>query len=284
MSGDPPNPPEPLASWKCGFEGALCSAGIAAGSERVHPGVQDPADVPRSGQGIDGGSLAGASGKTVRIVFFGDSITAGGVKSGGYVDLIDTSLHYLYPGWDIKVMGTGVVGDRVPQLLARFRKDVLSKKPTHVVVYIGVNDVGRPAAGSGNTGLSRYRKDLEDLMRRIQTAGAVPIVCTPAVIGEDPLTPTKENLLLDKYSTISREVAADFGARVCDLRAAFTGYLGQYNTKKKYKGILTRDGIHMNDDGNRFIARQILNTISEEFDGQGRNTKAAGATYSRVRS
>ena len=207
-----------------------------------------------------------ADGTPMRIVFFGDSITAAGVKDGGYVDLVDTSLHYLYPERDIKVMGAGVEGDRVPQLLTRFRKDVLSKKPTHVVIYIGVNDVGRPASGSGNTGLSKFRTDMSDLVRRVQAAGAEPIICTPGVIGEDPVTRTKENVLLDKYSDISREVAATFGLKVCDLRAAFTGYLERFNTKKQYEGVLTMDGIHLNAEGNRFVARQIVHTFSEELN------------------
>lgn len=203
--------------------------------------------------------------KPARIVFLGDSITEAGVKPGGYVRLVENSLHYLYPERRIEVIGTGKSGDRVPHLLARFREDVLSKAPTHVVIYVGVNDVGRGPPPGGNTGLNAYRSGLADLVKRIEGAGADAIVCTPGIIGENPVSPTRENRLLDQYAVASREVAASAGAKVCDLRAAFTGYLERFNPQGKDQGILTLDGIHLNAEGNRFVARQLLNTFSEEF-------------------
>lgn len=204
--------------------------------------------------------------KPARIVFLGDSITEAGVKPGGYVRLVENSLHSLYPKRRIEVIGTGKAGDRVPHLLARFRKDVLSKAPTHVVIYVGVNDVGRGSPPGGNTGLNAYRNGLADLVRRIEGAGADAIVCTPGIIGENPVSPTRENRLLDQYAAASREVAAGAGAKVCDLRAAFTGYLERFNPQGKDQGILTLDGVHLNAEGNRFVARQLLHTFTEEFE------------------
>jgi lysophospholipase L1-like esterase len=203
--------------------------------------------------------------KAARIVFLGDSITEAGIKPGGYVKLVENSLHYLYPEREIEVIGAGKTGNRVPHLLARFRKDVLPKAPTHVVVYVGVNDVGRGPPPGGNTGLKAYRNGLADLVKRIEGAGADAIVCTPGVIGENPVSPTRENRLLDQYAEASREVAANTGAKVCDLRAAFTGYLERFNPQGKFRGILTLDGVHLNAEGNRFVARQIVHTFSEEF-------------------
>jgi len=37
----------------------------------------------------------------------------------------------------IEIIGAGVGGNKVPDLQARIEKDVLAKKPTIVVVYIG---------------------------------------------------------------------------------------------------------------------------------------------------
>jgi lysophospholipase L1-like esterase len=227
--------------------GAGCSGGLA--------------DPPASGAGRGNQMVS----KAARIVFLGDSITEAGVKPGGYVKLVENSLHYLYPEREIEVIGAGKTGNRVPHLLARFRKDVLPKAPTHVVVYVGVNDVGRGPPPGGNTGLKAYRNGLADLVKRIEGAGADAIVCTPGVIGENPVSPTRENRLLDQYAEASREVAANTGAKVCDLRAAFTGYLERFNPQGKYRGILTLDGIHLNAEGNRFVARQIVHTFSEEF-------------------
>lgn len=220
-----------------------------------------------------GGARGGPS-DPVRIVFFGDSITEAGVKPGGYVSLVETSLEYLYPERDIEVIGAGEVGDRVPDLLARLRRDVLSELPTHVVIYIGVNDVGREPPPGGNTGLAEYRKGLDELVDRISSSGARVILCTPGVIGENPTSPTAENRLLDQYAEAARQVAAGSGALLCDLRAAFTGYLEQFNGKGSYEGILTYDGVHLNSEGNRFVARQMVNTFSQELEKRQSGTRS----------
>lgn len=200
-----------------------------------------------------------------RIVFFGDSITAGGVYPTGYVTIFERTIQYLNPNFDIEVIGSGIEGNRVTHLVERLDEDVLSAEPTHVVVYVGVNDVGSPPPPGGNTGVANYRRGLGELVAGIQGAGAEAIVCTTGVIGEDTGAASDENELLDKYAVVAREVAASTGSKVCDLRAAFTGYLERFNPDGLHEGILTADGIHLNESGNRFVARQILNTFSGSF-------------------
>src|SRR5688572_24278244 len=80
-----------------------------------------------------------------RIIFFGDSLTALAVKDRnvpevkGYVPLVREALKD--KGVEVNAVATG--GHQVPNLLARVDKDVLSKKPTVVVIQIGVNDASR---------------------------------------------------------------------------------------------------------------------------------------------
>ena len=51
-----------------------------------------------------------------------------------------------HPDWE--VVNQGVNGERSDQILARFDRDVLARRPRVVVIIAGVNDVyqGRPAA------------------------------------------------------------------------------------------------------------------------------------------
>ncbi|MDQ4149481.1 MAG: SGNH/GDSL hydrolase family protein [Actinomycetota bacterium] len=220
--------------------------------------------VDRQDRGPDGGLIPNpAFPRNARIVFFGDSITEAGALPGGYVSLIESSLKALYPTRGIRVYGAGVSGNRVPDLLARLEKDVLRRKPTHVVVYIGVNDVGRGSPpGRGNTDRESYRAGLEALVRRLGASGAKVFLCTPAVIGENVTVETNENQLLDQYSEVSREVAAEHGAVLCDLRAAFVDYLRENNVEHHDRGVLTSDGVHLNEEGNQFVARHILSTLA----------------------
>lgn len=43
-----------------------------------------------------------------------------------------------------------------------------------------------------------------------------------------------------------------------DLRKSFQDYLKDHNPDNKENGILTGDGVHLNDTGNRFVADLFL--------------------------
>ena len=87
--------------------------------------------------------------KGERIVFLGDSITQAGAGEGGYVTLVKEALARQYPDLGIEVIGAGISGNRVPDLEARLDRDVIQKKPTLVVIYIGINDVWHSQNGRG---------------------------------------------------------------------------------------------------------------------------------------
>ena len=85
-----------------------------------------------------------------RILFFGDSLTQLGGQDApkqhvtkGYVKLVQEALDQSHPDLGIKVDWVATGGHTVPQLLARFEKDVLPKKPTIIVIQIGCNDARR---------------------------------------------------------------------------------------------------------------------------------------------
>lgn len=195
-----------------------------------------------------------------RLVFFGDSITAGGVLPGGYVHLIREALRSSGSG-DVEVTGSGVVGDDAQDLLERLEEDVLRLAPTIVVVYVGVNDVAGVGNGAESAGVDSYRARMTTLVERIQSSGASAVVCTPGLLGETPRDGSRENELLDRYAEVVRALAAERGTGLCDLRAAFKEYLAENNTQNRTEGLLTVDGIHLNPAGNRFVARQMLEAL-----------------------
>jgi hypothetical protein len=73
-----------------------------------------------------------------RIVFLGDSITQAGVGKKGYVTLIRAHLADKRKGDGIEVVGAGMSGNKVPDLQKRLDRDVLKRKPTVVVISIGI--------------------------------------------------------------------------------------------------------------------------------------------------
>jgi lysophospholipase L1-like esterase len=48
---------------------------------------------------------------------------------------------------------------------------------------------------------------------------------------------------------------------LADLRAAFMNYEIQHNTGNKELGILTTDGVHLNDRGNQLVAEELLKVL-----------------------
>lgn len=197
-----------------------------------------------------------------RIVFLGDSITQAGVGPKGYVTLIKQHLAEKHADLNIEVFGAGISGNKVPDLVARFNRDVLSKKPTIVVIYIGINDVwhGEKDPSKG-TAIDEYEKGLNLLLNWCRQQKVRVLLCTPSVIGERSDGKNALDQKLDQYAEMTRQVAKRSQVPVCDLRQAFLAYLKDHNPNQKSSGILTNDGVHLLPEGNRLVAETILESL-----------------------
>lgn len=209
-----------------------------------------------------------------RLIFLGDSITQAGAGPNGYVSLFRKMLESEKQGASMEVIGAGISGNRVPDLQSRLQRDVLDKKPTLVVIYIGINDVWHSQSGRG-TSVNDFENGLKDIIGKINSAGADVILCTPSVIGEktdgsNPLDP-----MLEEYSNISRSVAQQTGADLIDLRVAFIDHIKKNQTEDGSGKVLTTDGVHLNRAGNEFVAKQMLMGV--------KRSEAKGSTGKKLR-
>src|SRR3954447_16474028 len=140
-----------------------------------------------------------------RIVFLGDSITQAGASAKGYISLVRHALNEHHKDLGIEVLGAGISGNKVPDLQRRVDKDVIAKKPTVVVIYIGINDVWHgekdPAKG---TSPEKFEEGLKEVIGKITASGARVILCTPSVIGEKTDGSNGLDKKLDEYAEISR--------------------------------------------------------------------------------
>jgi lysophospholipase L1-like esterase len=226
---------------------ALCCALGSAGAVRADEATVRP---PEKGE---------------RIVFLGDSITEAGNQPGGYVSLVRDELASRFPALGIEVIGAGISGNKVPDLEARLDRDVLARKPSTVVIYIGINDVWHSLQGGG-TPKETFEKGLRSIVERIRASGARTILCTPTVIGERILGSNPLDAMLDTYSDITRKVAADMKTGLLDLRKACGQHLAAHHAATKGaftddKGVLTSDSVHLNAAGNRFLADRMLEAL-----------------------
>ena len=204
--------------------------------------------------------LAEAIAEDERIAFLGDSITQAGNRSGGYVDLIREVLKTEQP--NATVIPAGISGHKVPDLLARFQKDVIDKKATLVFIYIGINDVWHSTNGGG-TPIDGFESGLRTLIQTLKASGATVVLATPSTIGEKPVGENKLDAMLEDFAAVSRKVAAEEGATMCDLRTSFPDHLRIFNPKDQHKGVLTSDGVHLNANGNLFVATEAARALRQ---------------------
>jgi len=174
----------------------------------------------------------------IRVVFMGDSITDGwsNPQFGGF-----------FPGKPY--VNRGINGQTTPQMLVRFRPDVIALEPQVVVILAGTNDI------AGNTGpmtLEQIEGNLAS-MTELARAHGIRVVLSSVMPVRDglknkdgvPLVQTKKrppetisalNEWIKKYAAANHLVYLDYFSAMVDEQ----GFL---------KAEITYDGLHPNAEG-----------------------------------
>jgi lysophospholipase L1-like esterase len=177
-----------------------------------------------------------------RVVFMGDSIT----------DSWDNPVYGgFFPGKPY--LNRGISGQTTPQMLIRFRSDVIALKPRVVVILAGTNDI------AGNTGPTTIEaiEDNFKSMAELATANGIRVVLASVLPVSDyemrdgkPLTQTLRrppneilalNTWLQAYARAHRHVYLDYFSTMVDAN----GFL---------KDELSNDGLHPNAQGYAVMA------------------------------
>ena len=128
--------------------------------------------------------MTSCNGNKKQVVFLGDSITQNAVINSeefkGFITLMQSEVDE-----NIKLIGKGISGDKVSDLLARYKKDVLELNPDIVFIYIGINDVWHKYDFGTGSDIDLYEKGLRTIIADVKNQGAKVILCTPTVIGEN---------------------------------------------------------------------------------------------------
>ena len=187
------------------------------------------------------------------IVLTGDSITDAGrdrsdlaSRGSGYAALVGEAL----PGE--RVVNTGISGNRVTDLQARWDDDVLAHSPAVLSIMIGINDTWRRYDSDDPTSTESYALGYRDIVMRAQAAGVARII-----LVEPFLLPVREEQWswredLDPKIQAVRRLASDLGTQYLATdgpfaqRAAALGPAGASS--------LAHDGVHPTPEGHRFIA------------------------------
>ena len=178
-----------------------------------------------------------------RVVFYGNSITD---VWAGYFDS-------MFPGKPY--VGRGISGQTTPQMLVRFRQDVIALNPAVVVILAGTNDI------AGNTGPSTLAMIEDNLISMVELAEANGIgVVLSSVLpvydyrwrpGLEPAGKIVElNAWLKEYASNRDVVYLDYHTVMADERQGL-------------RSELSEDGVHPNEAGYRIMVPLVEVAIKE---------------------
>jgi len=192
--------------------------------------------------------------KKQRIVFFGDSITQAGVKPDGFITRLGEMMKQKGIDNNYELTGAGIGGNKVYDLYLRMDEDVMAKNPDVVVIWVGVNDVWHKRSFGTGTDPDKFEKFYNAIIKKLQAKNIKVLICTPAAIGEKTDFSNEQDGDLNKYSNIIRSIAKNNNCQLIDLRKMTLDYNLANNKENKDRGILTIDGVHLNETGNRVVA------------------------------
>jgi lysophospholipase L1-like esterase len=132
-------------------------------------------------------------------VMAGDSITAQHL----HTNYFEAFCFARYPGLTFRFRNSGVGGDTIPKVIARFDYDVAAWKPTVVSVELGMNDKG------GFT-VEQYLANMARLTEMIQSAKARPVFFTASPVNDgSTMAKLGGNARLNDYAVALKKFAGE---------------------------------------------------------------------------
>ncbi len=163
-----------------------------------------------------------------RLLFIGDSITEWQRDFDpeglgfGYVRVIHDFLAARAPAAKPTVINRGIRSDRIPDLQARWQRDVLDLAPDIVSVFVGVNDLSYRLLLDDGGDLESFETGYREIVDRTRRAlpKATLVLCEPAMLRLPDRPGANQELA--RYADAVRRVAAACGpTRVVGLHGVF---------------------------------------------------------------
>ncbi len=172
----------------------------------------------------DNKAIGQATAEENRVVFMGNSITIGWIKTRP--DFFKGKPY----------INRGISGQTTPQMLLRFRQDVIDLKPEVVVILAGTNDI------AGNTGPSSLKMIVDNIksMAELARSNGIKVIVSSVLPAFDypwrpGLKPNEKipalNSLLKEYTEANGHIYLDYFTAMADSRNGLP---------KKY----AEDGVH----------------------------------------
>jgi acyl-CoA thioesterase-1 len=210
-----------------------------------------------------GGAAAAAEAKTIRMIAFGDSLTAGYRlrPQDAFPAQLQEALRA--KGYDVEVANAGVSGDTTAAGLERFDWAV-PDHPDAVILELGANDALR------GIDPAQARQNLEKILAKLKERGAEVLIAgilAPRNLGDD---------YVQRFEAIFPDLARKYGAVIHPffLDGVVTRTSGHLSLNS---ALVLDDGMHPNAKGVAAIVASILPAV-EELLGRVRAKQATKQT------
>lgn len=181
-----------------------------------------------------------------RVVFIGDSITEGWLRF--MPEMFDNQTY----------INRGVGGQTTPQMLSRFRQDVIALQPQIVVILAGTNDI------AGNTPLKNLMTVAGHLFSMADLAhshGIKVILCSVLPAADYPWRSGKDpDIKIPKLNSMIQNYCAENNFYYLDYFSAMTD--GKNGLIESY----CYDGVHPNKKGYLVMSEWLEKLIEDILD------------------
>ena len=200
----------------------------------------------------------------MRILFQGDSITDAGrdwnndAQLGrGYAHLVSAELGFKEPAQHTFI-NKGISGNRVVDLYARIKRDIINYKPDVMSILIGVNDVWHEIGDSPNgVDADKFFKIYSMLIEEIKEAlPSIKIMILEPFVLEACATEANWEFFKTetaKRAQMARKIAEKYNLPFIELQKGFDDL-----AKKAPNSYWLGDGVHPTAAGHEFIKGEWL--------------------------
>lgn len=177
----------------------------------------------------------------------------------GYAFLLASDVEKNNKG-KIKFLNRGKSGDRITDVYARIKEDIINLKPDYMSILIGVNDVSHELTMSCGVSPKKFRMIYKLLIEEIKEA--LPdieiIILEPFVLKGSATEKLWDdfNCEVRKLAEISKEIADEFSFEFVPLQAKFDKFSDDGDTR--YWSV---DGIHPTSAGHQLIKEELQKTL-----------------------
>ncbi len=191
------------------------------------------------------------AGEKVRIVAFGDSITAGGDASEPKLIFWERwaeALRGKYPRATIEAINGATGGDTTEQGLQRLQDKVLSQHPDLVLIGFGMNDHNREGFG---VPLAKFAENLRTLIDRTRAATGAEVVLFSAFPPNPKWHYGTHNM--EAYAAATEQVAREKQCAFADVYHVWMSI----SARKKPEDLLSNNINHPNDFGHALYLQAL---------------------------